>query len=183
MSAGFTRGQRVRITTLGTVTEMYQRRDRPIYTVRFDDSSVDRDDECRFVAADLEAIPEPDNDWRDVCADMIRLKRDSEAVALLVEKAPGVVPYIRALEALYEAFAKLPAQDAFDRMVKAWQTIHDLQVNGFQPEDAVPKQLTLQHHIHVGAEPAQLRGAIPWPEHEQHKREVHIVNRGARMRS
>ncbi len=66
---------------------------------------------------DAKPLIEPEG-WRGVCADMIRLGKDQEAVALLVEKAPSVVPYIKALEGLLEAFAKLPAEDAYERMVQ-----------------------------------------------------------------
>jgi hypothetical protein len=59
-----------------------------------------------------------DDEWRGIAADMIRLGRDAEAVAMLVEKAPHVTPYIKALEDFLAAFAALPALDAYERMVQ-----------------------------------------------------------------
>lgn len=49
---------------------------------------------------------------------MIRLGKDKEAVALLVEKSPHTTPYIKALEDFMAAFAHLPAEDAYEHMVR-----------------------------------------------------------------
>ena len=68
-----------------------------------DGSGVER--KVWFDSSDVEpaerAIPPPIKTWRDVAADAILEGRDAEALHLIGQKAPGVLPYIHALQQLY----------------------------------------------------------------------------------
>lgn len=90
---GVRRGARVRITTLGTVvqTGTFSDVDRAhVELLRESDGmrNIAMLDAAQLEETDPDTGGVPDRGWRDVCADMIRLGHDDQALALLRENAP-----------------------------------------------------------------------------------------------
>ncbi len=141
---GFVKGQRVRLTLIGTITDLHWKTTaqvhdeimrEPRYTIVPNSGTyppIQLADPQDLLPIDgLDATEA----WREIAADMIRAGRDAEVVKELLANAPHVVVYIKALEEVFEAtkqslkfidFSLLPGH-LLDRLQQALNQVRELQ--------------------------------------------------------
>ncbi len=101
-------GDHIRVIADGVVIKVEQAFDRPCCKIQFDERPAITADVWFYTdQVHLKSSKLARDAWREIVGDMIREGRDADAVAMLVEHSPDVVPYIKALENVVAKLGKI----------------------------------------------------------------------------